>query len=306
MKNKCGWLNIDKPKGMSSTKIVSITRSLLNFKKIGHGGTLDPLATGVLPIAIGEATKTVSFINDDLKEYEFVLQFGKETTSYDEEGEVVKENDFFPTQEIITEALHQFVGNIKQRPPIFSAIRVDGKRAYDLARAGDKFELKERDIFIKSIKILDFNEKDRSVKFFVECGKGTYIRSLGHDLAKKTGGIGYIAELRRTKVGNFNKKNLISLEELEKIVHNGALDDHLLSVDSVLDDIPAIFFSENDAKKLLNGVKVKVVESIDKQKSEMFLAKNKEKLLAIGKITKSYFVPMRIFNFNKECYDVDY
>ncbi|MCH9753456.1 MAG: tRNA pseudouridine(55) synthase TruB [Alphaproteobacteria bacterium] len=305
MKHSCGWLNIDKPKGVSSAKIVSIARSLLNLKKNGHGGTLDPLATGVLPIAIGEATKTVSFINDDIKEYEFILNFGKETTSYDEEGDVVRENNFFPTKEEFTNILKDFIGNIKQRPPIFSAIWVNGKRAYELARSGDEFELEARDVFIKSIEILDFCTNDKSVKLFVECGKGTYIRSLGHDLAKKTGGIGYITGLRRTKVGNFNKKNLISLEKLEKIVHNGELDDHLLSVDSVLDDIPAIFFSEDDAKKLLNGVKIEIKESIE-QKSEVFLAKNGEKLLAIGKITKSYFVPMRIFNFNKECYDVDY
>lgn len=306
MRNKCGWLNIDKPKGVSSAKVVSITRSLLKMKKIGHGGTLDPLATGVLPIAVGEATKTVSFINDNIKEYEFILRFGKETTSYDEEGDVVKENSFFPTKKRISDAIHQFVGQIKQRPPIYSAIMVNGRRAYDMARDGDEFELDERNVFIKSIKILEFRPEDMSVKFFVECGKGTYIRSLGHDLAKKVGGIGYITELRRTKVGNFSKKNLISLEKLEKIVHNGDLDDHFVSVDSVLDDIPAIFFSENDAKKILNGVKVEVKESINEEKSEVFLAKNEEKLLAVGKITKEYFVPMRIFNFNKECYDVDY
>jgi len=303
--NRCGWLNIDKPIGLSSAKIVSIVRSLLKTKKVGHGGTLDPLATGVLPVAIGEATKTVSFIQDDSKEYEFVLQFGKETSTYDAEGDVIEENDFFPDEKLLLETIPQYVGHIMQKPPIFSAIRVQGRKAYEMARLGEVVDLKEREIFIKSIEVLEFNSNEKSVRIKVECGKGTYIRSLGHDLAKKTGGVGYITSLRRTKVGVFDKKNLISLEELEKIVHNGALDESLISVDSVLDDIPAIFFSEEDAKKLLNGVKIKVAESIDEQDSKVFLAKNSNKLLAVGKITKSYFVPVRIFNFNKECYDVD-
>lgn len=300
--NICGWLNIDKPHGLSSAKIVSIVRSLLKTQKVGHGGTLDPLATGVLPVAIGEATKTVSFIQDDQKEYEFTLQFGKATTTYDEEGDVVEENDFFPDQKTILDIIPTYVGYIMQKPPIYSAIRIQGRKAYEMARLGEEVELKEREIFIKSLQILDFNQNEKSVKFRAECGKGTYIRSLGYDLAKKTGGIGYITSLRRTKVGVFDKKNLISLEELEKIVHNGALDERLISVDSVLDDIPAIFFSKEDAPKLLNGVKIKIEEGIDRQDSEVFLAKNSDRLLAVGKITESYFVPVRIFNFNKEYY----
>ena len=302
---ECGWINVDKPKGISSAKVVSVVRSLLKTRKVGHGGTLDPLATGVLPIAIGEATKTVAFVQDNLKEYEFVLQFGKETNTYDEEGEVLSVNDFFPTEKMFENILPEFLGHIKQKPPIFSAIRVQGKRAYDLARAGENVDLQERMIFIKSIQILVFDEETKSIKIKVECGKGTYIRSLGHDLARKLGGVGYIRDLRRTKVGMFGKKNLISLESLEKIVHNGGPEEYLVSIDSVLDDIPAIFFSEEDAKQLLNGIKIKVTQSIEEQDSKLFLAKNLDRLLGIGKITKSYFVSIRVFNFNKEYYDVD-
>lgn len=304
---KCGWLCIDKPHGVSSTKIVSIVRSLLKMKKVGHGGTLDPLASGVLPVAIGEATKTVPFVQDCMKKYEFGIQFGKETDSYDEEGCVVAENDFMPEESKILNELGGFLGNIKQTPPIFSAIRISGRRAYDMARAGEEVSLKKRDIFIKSLEITDYNSKKMQAKFEVECGKGTYIRSLGHDLAKKCGGIGYIFDLRRTKVGIFGEKNLISLEILEKIVHNGDLDDVLLSVDSVLDGIPAILFSEEEAKKLLNGVKLEIESSrLSEQNSEVYLAKNSDNLLAIGKVIDQRFIPVRIFNFNKEYYDVDY
>ncbi len=304
---KYGWLCIDKPKGISSAKVVSILRSLLKMKKIGHGGTLDPLATGVLPVAIGEATKSVMFVQDCMKEYEFGIQFGKETESYDEEGEVVSENDYMPSKERIITEIPRFLGQIKQTPPIFSAIRVSGKRAYELARSGENVELKERDVFIESLEITSYNPESKQVKFIVKCGKGTYIRSLGHDLAKNSGGIGYIFDLRRTKVGVFGKKNLISLEKLEKIVHNTGLDDVLLSVDSVLDDIPAILFSEEEARKLLNGVKIEIDSArFSDQDSEVYLAKNLGRLLAIGKVVNSRFAPVRIFNFNKEYYDVDY
>lgn len=304
---KCGWLCIDKPKGLSSTKVVSILRSLLKTKKIGHGGTLDPLASGVLPVAIGEATKTVSFVQDCMKEYEFVIQFGKETDSYDEEGEVGSENDFMPSEEVIRKNIAAFIGNIKQRPPIFSAIRVSGRRAYDIARAGEEVVLNERDVVIKSLEMTGYDAKKMQAQFKVECGKGTYIRSLGHDLAQKSGAVGYIYDLRRTKVGEFSKKNLISLEKLEKIVHNTGLDDVLLSVDSLLDDIPAILFSKEEAKKLLNGVKLQIdADRFSDQNSGVYLAKNLGRLLAIGKVVNFRFIPMRIFNFNKEYYDVDY
>ncbi len=304
---KYGWLCIDKPKGISSAKVVSILRSLLKMKKIGHAGTLDPLATGVLPVAIGEATKSVMFVQDCMKGYEFGIQFGRETDSYDEEGETILENDYMPSKEKILEEVPKFLGKIKQTPPAFSAIRVSGRRAYDMARSGEKVELKERDILIESLEITNYDQKKKQVKFKVECGKGTYIRSLGHDLAKNCGGIGYIFDLRRTKVGVFGKKNLISLEILEKIVHNTDLDDVLLSVDSVLDDIPAILFSEEEARKLLNGVKIEIDPArFSDQDSQVYLAKNLGRLLAIGKVVNSKFAPVRIFNFNKEYYDVDY
>jgi len=293
---KSGWINVDKPYGMSSTKVVSILRWLFKTRKVGHAGTLDPLATGVLPVAIGEATKTIFLIQDRSKEYEFVLQFGKEMTTYDEEGSVVAESDFMPDLEQIEQILPEFSGYIEQIPPIFSAIRVNGERAYKMARAGESVEMKPRKIVIYSIVIINFDKENKTVGFRVECGKGTYIRSLGHDIAKKLGGLGYIKALRRTKVGSFTKKNLISIEKLKELVHNAGPEECLLSVDSALDDIPAIFFSEEDTNKLLRGMKVKAEISVDNQSSEYFLAKNSDRVIAIGKIASFYFVPIRVFN----------
>jgi tRNA pseudouridine55 synthase len=295
MKNS-GWINVDKPYGMSSAKVVSILRWLFNTRKVGHAGTLDPLATGVLPVAIGEATKTIFLIQDRPKEYQFTLQFGKEMTTYDEEGEVVAESDFMPSLKQLKQILPEFSGNIMQVPPVFSAIRIEGRRAYDIARSGESIEMKPRQITIHSLVITDFDPLSKSVSFRVECGKGTYIRSLGHDLAKKLGGLGYIKSLRRTKVGHFTKKNLISIEKLKELVHNTEPEDCLLSVDSALDDIPAILFSEEDANKLLRGMKIKVADSVASNASDYFFAKSVNQVIAFGKIANSYFVPIRVFN----------
>ena len=209
-----GWLIIDKPEGMGSTTVVNQTRHMLNAQKNGHTGTLDPFATGVLPIAFGEATKLISYVMDGDKEYEFVLNFGTETDTLDCTGKELNSGGKIPTEEEIKNILPFFEGEIEQVPPAFSAIKVDGKRAYDLARKGEDVEMKPRKVRIERIELLEILPEGRA-KFRVACSKGTYVRTLGADLAKKLGTWGFLSELRRTKCANFGLEHTILLENLK-------------------------------------------------------------------------------------------
>src|ERR1700674_70194 len=195
-----GWLVLDKPAGMTSTQAVGAVRRLFGARKAGHGGTLDPLASGVLPIALGEATKTVPFVMDGRKEYRFTLRFGEARATEDAEGEVIATSDLRPTDEAIRSALPAFVGDIEQVPPAFSALKIEGKRAYDLARAGEPVDLKPRRVLIERLALLGRPDTDHA-DFVVSCGKGTYIRSLGRDLELSLGTVGHLSALRRTAVG---------------------------------------------------------------------------------------------------------
>jgi len=217
-----GWLNIDKPMGYSSAKVVAILKRLLKPKKIGHGGTLDPLATGVLPICINKATKTVFKTMDFDKEYLFNVTFGESRTTCDAEGEIEKKSDKIPNEDEIIKVLPKFIGNIKQVPPMFSAIKVDGKRAYDLARNGQNFTLKARDVQVFDLRFLGFNDKNIA-KFYVKCGKGFYVRSIAVDIAKSLDTVGYVSYLRRISVGIFNKDNIISLDNVEEMIKNNEI-----------------------------------------------------------------------------------
>ncbi len=217
-----GWLNINKPKNWQSTKVVSIIKKITKAKKVGHGGTLDMLASGVLPICINKATKQVESMMDHEKRYLFHLTFGELRTTNDAEGDIIEKNDFMPNLEIVKSVLNSFVGIIKQIPPVYSAIKINGKRASDLVRNGKNVELKARDILIKNIKINGFINSN-TMEFVVDCGRGCYIRSLGVDIAKAVGAIGYISKIERQKVGNFLLKDSLNIEEnfdLEKIKKN--------------------------------------------------------------------------------------
>ena len=252
-----GWVILDKPEGLSSSRAVGIVRSVFNAAKAGHGGTLDPLATGILPIALGEATKTVSFAMHGAKSYEFTLQFGSQTSTDDREGEVIATSDNRPQTAAIEAALAGFTGEINQRPPIFSAIKVDGRRAYDIARKAvadglDSLpELESRPVVIDRLELRDADAG--SATFFVACGKGTYIRSLARDLAVALGTVGHVSRLRRLSVGPFDESNAISLAFLEKLEHSAAAFEHLKPVTSALDDIPALPVSTGEAAKLRHG-----------------------------------------------------
>ena len=253
-----GWLVIDKPVGLTSTQVVGKVRRIYDARKVGHGGTLDPLATGLLPIALGEATKTVSYVMDGRKSYRFTLRWGEATATDDCEGEVIERHDHRPCRADIEAALPRFTGEIEQVPPIFSAIKVAGKRAYDLARAEAEFELKPRLVRIDQLSLVDEPSRDEA-KFEVFCGKGTYIRSLARDLGKALGTRAHVSQLRRLSVGPFTENDAISLESLETIGHIPAALELLLPVETALDDIPALALSETDANRLRCGQTVTLV-----------------------------------------------
>ena len=294
---KHGWINIDKHGGVSSARVVATVRKLLDMKKVGHAGTLDPIATGVLPIAFGEATKTVRFVQDREKEYVVTLKFGEETDTYDKEGKVVATSSNYPSLEQVNAVLKNFTGKIKQAPPVYSAIKVEGRRAYDLARKGKLSSLPKREVEIKKIKVESFDEAGHEVTLRVLCSKGTYIRSLVHDLAKSLGSCGHVTELRRTSVGMFNDKKIFSLVKLEKIVHNDQLEDAVLPTWKVLDDILAINFSQEEGEKIVHGVAIQLPEQKILFNKDCVLAKVDRVPIGIGKIDGQYFKPKTIFNF---------
>jgi tRNA pseudouridine55 synthase len=275
-----GWINLDKPSGITSTQAIGKVRRILNPKKIGHAGTLDPLATGVLPLALGEATKTIPFSQDARKAYAFSVKWGIKTDSNDIDGEIISTSDVIPSSNDIQNILSAFTGEIKQTPPIFSAIKVEGKRSYDLARKGEKPKLKARKVHIYKLEMLE-SDKEES-HFYCECSKGTYIRSIARDLGEKLNTYGTITSLRRIRVGNFTEKNIFSLEKLEKLAHSAPLAELLLPVEIVLDDIPALTFSETEATKLKNGQQLTFVSHKDIERLSIAGINTKDETVALG------------------------
>ncbi len=247
-----GWLVVDKARGMTSSRVVSQVKKLTGAAKVGHAGTLDPLATGILPIALGEATKTVSYVMDGSKEYRFTIVWGEARDSDDAEGKVVGTSSVRPEKSDIIKGLNEFVGEIEQIPPAFSAIKIDGRRAYDLARLDQEVALSPRRVHVEKFELLEIPDCDHAT-FSVSCGKGTYIRSLARDLARNLGALGHVSALRRTRVGPFCEKDAISLDSPEFLGHIGAFSSHLLSLLTVLDDIPALALTEDQARCLKNG-----------------------------------------------------
>ncbi len=252
-----GWLNLDKPLGLSSTQALSAVRRILSPQKSGHGGTLDPLATGVLPIALGEATKTVSLLMDAAKTYRLTVRWGEARDTCDAEGTVTATSDRRPTDAEVAAALPSFTGAIQQAPPAFSAIKVAGRRAYDLARAGDQVDLPPRTVSIHRITPVAAPDKDHTV-FEVACGKGTYMRSLARDLAAHLGTVGHVAGLRRTAVGAFTEDNAFSLDLLSQLGHSAAAQRAVLPIPTALADIPALALSGDAADRLRHGQAVPV------------------------------------------------
>lgn len=246
-----GWICLDKPYGLTSTQAMARVRRILNAQKAGHAGTLDPMATGILPIALGEATKTVPYAQDGIKTYEFTLTFGEERDTCDSEGEITAMSDIRPAPEQINAILPQFLGDIEQIPPAFSAIKIDGQRAYDLARAGEEVEMEPRQVYIEDLKF--HGMQGDLAGFEVTCGKGTYVRSLARDIARALGTCGYVSALKRTAVGPFTMDHAISLDFLEKVDSNTILEEILLPLSFVLDDILALELKQDEVARVRNG-----------------------------------------------------
>ncbi|MBX9946922.1 MAG: tRNA pseudouridine(55) synthase TruB [Reyranella sp.] len=289
-----GWVVLDKPVGLGSTPAVARVRRLFGAQKAGHGGTLDPLASGVLPIALGEATKTVPFVMDGAKEYRFTLKFGEARSTEDAEGEVTAASDARPTDEAIRAALPAFWGEIEQTPPAFSALKIDGRRAYDLARAGEVVEMKPRRVRIDRLDLVARPDADHA-DFVVNCGKGTYIRSLGRDLALGLGTVGHLSALRRTACGPFREEAAISLPKLEALGHIPALFGALAPVATALDDIPALALTEAQADRLRHGQPVLLTRDAPPS-GALLRAEHGDRLVALVRSDGAALQPVRVFN----------
>ena len=294
-----GWVVLDKPLGMGSTKAVGRVRWLFGAEKAGHGGTLDPLATGVLPIALGEATKTVPFVMDGRKEYRFTLRFGEARATEDAEGEVTATSDARPSDAEIRAVLGRFTGEIEQVPPVFSALKVGGARSYDLARKGEKPALKPRRVNIERLELTGRPDRDHA-DFVVECGKGTYIRSLGRDLAGALGTVGHLSALRRTAAGPFREEAAISLSKLEALGHIPPLLGALAPVATALDDIPALALTEAQAVRLRQGQPMPLTRDAPLS-GALVRAELEGKLVALVRLEVSpgggsTLQPVRVFN----------
>ena len=306
-----GWIVLDKPYDLGSTQAVSRVRRLYEAQKAGHAGTLDPLATGILPIALGEATKTVPFLMDADKAYVFMIEWGATTTTLDREGEVTARSDVRPSREAVEAVLPTFVGEIQQVPPAYSAIKVDGERAYDLAREGVDVELKARTVVIHSAAVSAAPDADH-VELTIECGKGTYVRSIVRDIADMLGACAHVSALRRTRVGPFGEAGAIPLENLEELVHKGAGSEALLPVETALDDIPALAVTTEDAFRLKQGRSIvllpRQVETLrplltprtigGQDASRIVLATNGGQATALCEMRAGQLSPTRVFHLD--------
>jgi len=291
-----GWLIFDKPKGMNSTRAVGLVKSLYDAAKAGHAGTLDPLATGVLPIALGEATKTVPFVVEGSKVYRFTVRFGIETDTDDAEGKVTASSDRRPSSPEIEATLPRFTGEIIQVPPRFSALKVEGARAYELARDEEQFELEPRPVSIARLTLVAHPDKDHCI-LETECGKGTYVRALARDLGRALGSHGHVAALRRTRVGPFGEDRAVSVERLEALASDR--DDLVAALEPVeiaLRGIPALAVSAADAARLRHGQPVLLRGRDAPILAGTIYAMARGTLVAVGEVSEGELKPRRIFN----------
>lgn len=294
-----GWVVLDKPLGMTSTQAVGKIRRLFDAEKVGHGGTLDPLATGLLPIALGEATKTVQWAMDGRKIYRFEVAWGEERSTDDQEGEITARSDLRPSRDSIESILKDFQGVIQQAPPAYSAIKIDGERAYDLARAGEKLEMAERPVSIEKLVLVGCPDADHAV-FEVTCGKGTYVRSLARDMGRKLGCLGHVSMLRRIAVGPFAEHDMIPLDKLAEMSHkplgNSAENGVLRPLETVLDGIPAVALKDAEAQRLKQGQSILLRGANAPVACDAVLVTWGSKPLGICSIEQGSLKPKRLFN----------
>ncbi len=288
-----GWLVVDKPAGLTSSAVVNKVRWAFDAKKAGHAGTLDPDATGILAIALGEATKTVPYITDDLKSYRFTVRLGQATNTDDAEGEVISQSDNRPDDQQIDAALLQFIGDIEQVPPQFSAVKVDGQRAYKLARAGEDLELVSRPLFVESLTRIDRPDPDH-VTLEMVCGKGGYVRSIARDLGEALGCFGHVRELRRLWSGPFDLSDAVSLDQIEAQAKSPELDALLMPLEVGLSELPELPCTAEGATKLRNGNPGMVITSEVNYGDEAW-ASFQGQAIAVGTYKAGTLHPARVF-----------
>ena len=298
-----GWVVIDKPGGLTSAHVVAKVRAILDAAKAGHAGTLDPLATGVLPIALGEATKTVSYVMEGRKAYRFTVRWGEARDTDDAEGEVTQTSLHRPSGGDIRGALAAFIGVIEQSPPRYSAVKIDGRRSYELARANEPAEPGPRPVWIESFDLVDTPDADQAV-FHVRCGKGAYVRRLARDLAERLGTVGHVTEIRRLAAGPFDESDAISLDNLAALRHSAPPQDYLLPIEAALDDIPALALTDIQAEYLRHGRTVRVrdtggrpfVEIGDLDEGDMLFATAAGRPVALARLHGDEIRPVRVLN----------
>ena len=294
-----GWICVNKPMNLSSFDVVRRLKNFFSLDKIGHAGTLDPLATGILPIAFGNATKTIPYLVTSRKKYRFTILWGVKTSSHDLESEIIERSDSVPTKNDIQKIINNFEGEIYQRPPKYSAVKIEGKRAYKLAREGINFDIKEKKV--KSYELILLNHKNNKTEFSVTVGKGFYIRSLARDICEKLGALGVISSLERYELGPFSTENTFSLETIEKLVHSAPAGmvggDLLIPLSEVLDDIPALPISDLEAERFQQGQIILNNNLIEFSSlgSEVLLLNNK-KPIGLAIVGENSFKPKKVFS----------
>lgn len=292
-----GWLILDKPLGLTSTQALGKARRLLGGKKAGHGGTLDPLATGILPLAFGEATKLIPYVMDGDKEYEFTIRWGEQRATDDAEGEVIATSPRRPSEESLRAALPRFIGMIQQTPPAFSAIKIDGERAYDLARSGETVELAARDVMIYGLQLAAMPDADHAV-LHVICGKGMYVRSLARDLAQSLGTCGHVSALRRTRVGPFGLQEAVTLETLENLATQNRARTALLPLGAALGNIPTLPLTPAETQRLHSGQAVLIrPQYMDLLQEPILMAEHQGTPVALVEPLGGEFRVVRGFHF---------
>ena len=299
MQNIQGWINLYKPKNISSFKAINEIKKKYSIVNIGHAGTLDPLAQGILPIAVGKATKLISYINYEFKTYIFTVSWGTQTSTDDSEGKVLFSSQVYPDISDINNKIIKYIGHIKQVPPKISAIKINGQRAYKLSRQNINFHIQPKDVYVKSLKIIEHQTSQTTFK--IECGKGFYIRSLARDIAIELKTYGHVSYLERSKVGKFTIKNSILLDDLLKIGQRQPEINCIIPTISMLDDILAYeVVNQNDLENISFGRSIKIDESnltkthsIDLGKKDIFLSSNGD-IVSIGKLTGNLFKPNKV------------
>lgn len=296
-----GWVVVDKPSGVTSVQCVAAVRRAADAEKAGHGGTLDPLATGLLPVALGEATKTVPYVMDGFKTYRFRIRWGEGRDTDDAEGRITEVSAVRPDAAAVRAVLQRFEGEILQVPPVYSAIKVDGRRAYDLARADTPPDLEARPVVVRRLSLADLPDADHA-DFEVVSGKGAYMRSLARDIARALGTVGHVVALRRTTVGPFGEAHAILLDKIRELGHSASLAEHVLPVDAALADIPALVLTEVEARRLKNGQAVAALPIVRRaahplsSRDGLVCATAAGRPVALARLVGGELRPLRVLN----------